>query len=84
MKKDEIVYDDFAKVEMRLGEIVEVKDFPRARNPSYKVCVEFGELGQRWSSAQIKNFAPGKYSDGGGLWLHKRPDGGGQWFLQQT
>jgi len=57
MKKDEIIYDDFAKVEMRLGKIVEVKDFARARNPSYKVCVDFGELGQRWSSAQIKNYA---------------------------
>jgi len=57
MKKAEIVYDDFAKIEMRLGKIIEVKDFPRARNPSYKVCVEFGELGQRWSSAQIKNYS---------------------------
>ena len=56
MKKDQIVYDDFAKVEMRLGKIVEVKDFPRARNPSYKVCVDFGDLGQRWSSAQITNY----------------------------
>ncbi|MGB0505040.1 MAG: tRNA-binding protein [Pikeienuella sp.] len=57
MKKDEIVYDDFAKIEMRLGEIVEVKDFPRARNPSYKICVNFGELGQRWSSAQVTNYS---------------------------
>ena len=57
MKKEEIVYDEFAKVEMRLGKIVEVKDFARARNPSYKVCVDFGELGQRWSSAQIKNYS---------------------------
>lgn len=57
MKKDEIAYDDFAKIEMRLGKIIEVKDFARACNPSYKVCVDFGELGQRWSSAQIKNYA---------------------------
>jgi tRNA-binding protein len=57
MKKDEINYDDFAKIEMRMGKIVEVKDFPRARNPSYKVCVDFGDLGQRWSSAQIKNYS---------------------------
>ena len=57
MKKDEIVYDDFAKVEMRLGKIVEVKEFPRARHHSYRVCVDFGELGQRWSSVQITNYA---------------------------
>lgn len=57
MNKDQIVYDDFAKIEMRLGKIVEVKDLPRARNPSYKVCVDFGELGQRWSSVQIKNYS---------------------------
>ena len=56
MKKEEIVYDDFAKVEMRMGKIVEVKDFPRARNPSYKVCVDFGDLGNRWSSVQITNY----------------------------
>jgi len=57
MEKEQIVYDDFAKVEMRLGKIVEVKDFARARNPSYKVCVDFGDLGQRWSSVQIKNYS---------------------------
>ncbi len=57
MEKNEIIYDDFAKVEMRLGQITEVKEFPRARNPSYKVCVDFGELGQRWSSVQITNYS---------------------------
>ncbi|MEP2783569.1 MAG: tRNA-binding protein [Pseudoruegeria sp.] len=57
MNKDQIVYDDFAKIEMRLGKIVEIKDFPRAHNPSYKICVDFGELGQRWSSAQLKNYS---------------------------
>ncbi len=56
MRKEQIVYDDFAKVEMRLGVIEEVQDFPRARNPSYKVCVSFGALGKRWSSAQITNY----------------------------
>jgi integrase len=34
------------------------------------------------STVKIKNADPGKYSDGGGLWLHKRPDGGAQWFLR--
>ncbi|NKX44881.1 tyrosine-type recombinase/integrase [Roseicyclus persicicus] len=36
------------------------------------------------SAAQVKAAAPGKYSDGGGLWLHKRDDGGAQWFLRVT
>ncbi|MEO0542898.1 MAG: integrase arm-type DNA-binding domain-containing protein [Pseudomonadota bacterium] len=36
------------------------------------------------STATVKNAGPGKYSDGGGLWLHKRPDGGAQWFLRVT
>jgi len=36
------------------------------------------------SAAQVKNYGVGKYSDGGGLWLHKRPDGGAQWVLRIT
>lgn len=36
------------------------------------------------SSTKIGNAPPGKYSDGAGLWLHKRPDGGAQWFLRVT
>lgn len=57
MKKDQIIYDDFAKVEMRVGRILTVKEFPRARNPSYKVEVDFGDLGTRWSSAQITSYS---------------------------
>ena len=56
MLKPEITYDDFSKVEMRVGKIVEVQPFPRARNPSYKVRVDFGDGGERWSSAQITNY----------------------------
>lgn len=36
------------------------------------------------TSAELKAKAPGKYSDGGGLWFHMRPDGGAQWFLRYT
>ena len=57
MKKTEITYDDFVKVEMRVGRIVEVQSFPRARNPSYKVKVDFAGAGARWSSAQITNYS---------------------------
>jgi len=53
-----ISYEDFEQVEMRVGEIVEVQDFPRARNPSYKVRVNFGDaIGEKWSSAQITKYS---------------------------
>ncbi len=50
-------YNDFLKLDLRVGEIVEVQDFPRARNPAYKVRVAFGgEIGERWSSVQATNY----------------------------
>jgi tRNA-binding protein len=57
MDKPPIVYDDFAKVDMRVGRILTVKPFKRARNPSYKVEVDFGPLGKKWSSAQITSYS---------------------------
>jgi tRNA-binding protein len=48
-----ISWHDFEKVELRAGTIVQVLDFPEARKPAYKVQVDFGELGIKWSSAQI-------------------------------
>ena len=49
-----ISWEDFAKVELRVGTIVDVQDFPKARKPSYIVWVDFGEeIGIRKSSAQI-------------------------------
>ena len=53
----EITFDDFQKVDMRVGRILEVEDFPEARNPAWKLRVDFGtELGVRRSSAQITNY----------------------------
>ena len=49
----EITWNDFEKVELRVGTILEVLDFPGARKPAYKVRVDFGEYGIKWSSAQI-------------------------------
>tara|TARA_R110002020_G_scaffold301383_1_gene516824 strand:- start:3793 stop:4131 length:339 start_codon:yes stop_codon:yes gene_type:complete len=49
-----LTWADFEKVEMRVGTIREVNDFPEARNPSYQLLVDFGgEIGQRKTSAQI-------------------------------
>jgi len=48
-----ITWDDFEKVEMRVGTIIEVDDFPEARNPSYKLKIDFGKSGIKKSSAQI-------------------------------
>jgi tRNA-binding protein len=50
----QIAYTDFDKVEMRVGKIIEALDFPEARNPSYKLKIDFGkEIGVKTSSAQI-------------------------------
>jgi tRNA-binding protein len=50
---ENITWHDFEKVELRVGTILEVADFPEARKPAYKVKVDFGLFGIRWSSAQI-------------------------------
>ena len=50
----EISWDDFQKVELRIGTILEVEEFPEARKPAWKLTVDFGdEIGQRRASAQI-------------------------------
>ncbi|MFL5747619.1 MAG: tRNA-binding protein [Niastella sp.] len=48
-----ISWDDFAKIEIRAGTIMEVNDFPKAKNPAYQITIDFGELGIKRSSAQV-------------------------------
>lgn len=52
-----VTYDDFARIEMRVGRVCAVEPFPKARNASWKVEVDLGDLGRKWSSAQITNYA---------------------------
>ncbi len=49
-----IPWEDFEKVEMRVGKVVDVQDFPEARKPSYRMRIDFGPLGIRKSSAAVK------------------------------
>lgn len=57
--KPEASYDAFQALDIRVGRVVQVEPFARARNPSYKVAVDFGgDLGTRWSSAQITRYRP--------------------------
>lgn len=51
---NQIEWEDFQRVELRVGTIVEVEEFPEARNPAYKLKIDFGgDLGIKKSSAQI-------------------------------
>ena len=54
-----ITWGDFERVDMRVGVVVDVQEFPEARRPAYKLWVDFGPLGVKRSSAQItRRYAP--------------------------
>lgn len=48
-----ITWSDFEKVDMRVGVVVDAKEFPQARRPAYRLWIDFGPLGVKRSSAQI-------------------------------
>ena len=53
----EIEFEQFAAIDIRVGRVTAVEDFPEARKPAWKLTIDFGpELGERRSSAQIRNY----------------------------
>ncbi|HVX28373.1 MAG TPA: tRNA-binding protein [Parafilimonas sp.] len=51
-----ISWDDFEKIDIRCGTIVEVKDFSNARKPAYQLTIDFGDMGIKKSSAQVTHY----------------------------
>lgn len=48
-----IEWPDFEKIDIRVGTVVEVSDFPKAKKPTYQLAIDFGDLGIKKSSAQV-------------------------------
>ena len=53
MPEEYISYEDFAKVDVRVGRVINVEEFPEAHKPAYKLTIDFGPLGIKKSSARV-------------------------------
>lgn len=53
MQNDYISFEDFQKVDIRIGTVIDVQDFPKARIPAYQIKIDFGNIGIKKTSAQI-------------------------------
>jgi len=49
----DVTYDEFRRVDMRVGRVLRAEAFPEARKPAYKLWIDFGDLGERQTSAQL-------------------------------
>jgi len=63
-----ITFEDFLRVEMRVGKIIKVEDFLKAQKRAYKLTIDFGKLGIKKSSAQITKDTRKNSFSGGKLW----------------
>ncbi|MBN9385034.1 MAG: tRNA-binding protein [Chitinophagaceae bacterium] len=58
-----IQWEDFEKIDIRVGTVIDVQEFPKARKPAYQLTIDFGELGIKRSSAQVTDlYDPGQLS----------------------
>jgi len=53
LTQDKLTWDEFMKVEMRVGTVISAEEFKEVKNPAYKMVIDFGEFGKRKTSAQI-------------------------------